>query len=383
MKEIFLNKSINTIAIHRFFWMLGWQTMTFLWPVVMYKIGISLPFIFLALWLIFFLRLIIRPFVSICINYYGLKTFLILWIILRILSYIPFLLMDWINIYWFLFVWLTALAETIYFFAYHIYYSICGDNSMRWRHNSIIDWLHIIAIILWPVLVWAMTYFYWINTFFISWIIFHILALIPIFFLKDIVYKKSEISIKNIKKEKKRGFFISASSAFMEVSNETLRALILFLIFKDIFTISWIISWVLFLWIFIKYMVWKSVDKKENKKWYLVGTLIIVAWFIARIFLWYTTLNIIIIDLFLILWISLYWPYRNIVVYNDIKLSKRPWIFTLISETWYDLAAISICLLISLYCFFLPEHYLKYTLILWLLLLPIENYIYYKYQKDW
>lgn len=108
----------------------------------------------------------------------------------------------------------------------------------------------------------------------------------------------------------------------------------------------------------------------------------IIMSYIWKVYLWYSFIHILIIDVVFLLGMSMYTPYRRVISYNDIKKSAYPSHASLLSESWYDIWAICISLILAYYTFLLPVEYLRYALFLGLILIPLEVYIFKKYQKS-
>ena len=386
MKGGVKNKTINYINIH-----FGLQrfaetiALTF-GPIYLYKIGISIPWIFLIWAAMFGTRFFIRPFMLQLLPKIGLKKSIIIGSIIYAITYPSFLLINGLNFALLLPILLVAIVDVSYWLPYHTYFGIMGDSEDRGKQHGVRNALIQIGNILAPLLGGSLMYYYgFIGNSLIAFLFF-IICLIPLFFIEEVFPKKAFSFKEGLAKTGKRGFVIYGLEGFTTATFHFTWVLVLyFLMGENTLSTGGVIALTTVIHIIVSYFIGHNLDlqheandaitEKTKKRmlqhtpFYLIGGIMSFIGIIGKTFFTWTLPSILLVEVFVMLSQALLSPYINVIVYNEQKESEQPLWYQYLAETGWDVGSVFGYTAIAALVYFGGD--LRYGMLFALITLPV------------
>lgn len=147
----FSNKDLNRLNIHYGMREMGWQMCSMFTLAYLYKQGLSLPMTFVVYAAMLFMRTLTRPLSMYFCLKKGTHATMILGTVFFALRYPAMLPVDGLNWRLLPFVFLSGVADVLYWVSYHNYFASVGDNDSRGSSVGIRDAIATVVAVLGPL----------------------------------------------------------------------------------------------------------------------------------------------------------------------------------------------------------------------------------------
>jgi MFS family permease len=344
-KKALSNKSINALNLHYGLQMFANNIGEVFSGVFLYKAGLPLWGVFLALAGIFTVRLMIRPLGMVLCRKIGLKlmiqwgtlTFALLFMVLMNVSGLDAWLIGYIL--------LAAVVDVLYWLPYHTYFALLGDVEDRGKQIGIRSGLTYLASLGAPFLGGVLIEWHGFGTAFVVASIIMAGAVFPLLGIDDIPLKSPGHWKKAWKETNKKGFLLYAGWGFHYYAHIFCWTLVLFLLLKDYVYFGGLLSLAVLFKIVGMFVVGNLFDQGKWKHMYLVGAIIMALVIVGRSTLAFTIPVIIAFDLLFMIGDTLFAPVGDAVYYNMVKNERLPLWVQFFAESGWDVAAISASLM--------------------------------------
>jgi len=306
--------------------------------VFLYQAGIPIWQIFIALAGALATRMIFRPLsLKLCYKY-GLKKILIVGTIFFALNYPLLGQVETLDIWFFLFFFIFALTDVLYWLPYHTIYTILGDKEHRGKQTGLRDGLIQISEFFAPLVSGILVLTYGYLAAFGAAMFFMLFALIPLLRVPSIDLTKFNNDPKSKHPIQKEGFWLYLGDGFY-YNHDFVWKLILFLIVLNPVYFGGLIGLAVLFKLILNMFVGHLFDKGKGMLISRLGTLLMILSVLGKGLLVDTIPEVIFFDIIFAIGFTLYAPIMNSVLYNFSKTSAHPLKFHFFAEMGWDVGA--------------------------------------------
>ncbi|HLG23493.1 MAG TPA: MFS transporter [Candidatus Nanoarchaeia archaeon] len=355
-----IEKSVNFLNIHYLIKEFGHILVLFFNLIYLYKNGLNLWQVFTVLALTLMCRFMLRP-ISLYLTFrIGLRKMIIFGALNFAILYQVLYLVNGFNIWLFIYIVYSALADTFYWLPFHTYYALTGDQKNKGKHLGTREAFLSLGGVLNPLLgSFLIVSFGFYALFFVA-SIFAIISVLPLLKIPDI--KLEKIPIKEaFGKISKKGFWLFLGDGMYSVGMVFVWPLVIFLIFNDYIVFGWLITIAMLLQSMGFLLFGRMIDDGHGRKISSIAQIFAVLVLAGRAIFAYTIPTIIVFDFFAAVSNSFYLPNVLSVIYTSSRQSKNPLWYQFFAESGWDIGSFVIACTAALIAYLKID--IRFTLI--------------------